>query len=193
MKLLAVDTSAAKMKIYEFYVAASADCSSPIQLFSSTEGKEVDMLQSPDIGSGKLQQGTYECVIMVMSDKITFTPKSTTGVCQAGTEYELDVFRPQGEMYKPSGLLPDGTTVEGAAGEQKIAVYISTLSTSQGSDSNANPFKAPSSSQKTHGIKLASSLKITQDTVGTLVLDTSGRVESSSGTCEMRPPQFGFY
>ncbi len=190
---LGADTSAAKMKIYAFYVAKSADCSDPVELFADEDGKEVDMMKSPDIGSGLLDQGTYNCVIMEMSDTITFTPATTTGVCTAGTEYELDVFRPQGEDYKPTGVLPDGTEVEGAVGEQTMAVYISSLSVSEGGDPSNNAFEAPTASKTNNGIKLASPLEVTKDTIGTLVLDTSGRVESNFGTCDMQPPQFGFY
>jgi hypothetical protein len=192
LKLAGVDTKAAKMTYYEFWLAKEADCSNPIAVFKNTAGKEVDMMVGPEIGSGELEQGTYNCVIMVMSDTTKFTPAATTGNCTIDQEYTLDVFQPQGETYKPTGKLPDGTVVTGAVGAQKMAVYISTMSTSTGGEMDGNPFEAPTASKPKNGIKLTSPMKITADIVGTMVMDTTGRVESNGQSCDMQPPEFGF-
>jgi hypothetical protein len=73
-----------------------------------------------------------------------------------------------------------------------MAVYLSTISTSTGGDPSSNPFEAPSADKTTNGIKLGSALVVTEDTVGTMVLDTTGRVESGDDGCDMLPPKFSF-
>lgn len=185
------DTEQATLKAYEFWIAKNSDCSSAVQVFEDEDGKEVDMNQGPEIGSGEVETGTYNCVIMVMSDTLKFTPKTTSGVCTAGEEFSLDVFQSRGEDVADA-VLPDGTTVEAEASEQKVAVYISTLSTSTGGGENSNAFAAPTSSAKTNGIKLSSAFEVTANKSGTMVMDTSGTVESNSGDCDMQPPTFGF-
>ncbi len=190
--LLGGDTSAAKLTAYEFLMAKSGDCSDPVSIFKADHGKEVDMMTGPEIGSGQLDAGTYNCVIMVMSDKLSFTPKTTNGACIAGTAVDLDVFQPQGETYRPTATLPDGTSVEGTASEQKIAVYISTLSTSTGGGEDSNPMEAPTTSKTTNGIILQSALEVTKDTTGTMIMDTAGKVEPNGDNCDMQPPTFGF-
>lgn len=189
--LLGGDTSVAKLKAYEFLMAKAADCSDAVSIFKDDAGIEVDMMAGPEIGSGQLDVGTYNCVIMVMSDTLNFTPKTTDGACVAGTAVALDVFRPQGETYKPEGKLPDGTAIEGAVGEQKMAIYISTLSTTSGGD-GSNPFEAPTAAKTANGITLSSALEVTADTTGTMIMDTSGKVEPNGSDCDMQPPKFGF-
>jgi hypothetical protein len=189
---LAADTSSAKLTAYEFWISENETCDDPIQVFEDADGKEVDMLDGPSIGSGAVPAATYNCVIMVMSDQVKFVPATTTGVCEAGEEYALDVFRPYSETEIPTSVLPDGTEVVGEAGEQKVAIFISTLSTSTGGGEGGNAFAPATASTKTDGINLDSALVVTEDASGTMVMDTSGKVESNSGDCDMQPPVFGF-
>lgn len=92
---------------------------------------------------------------------------------------------------RPAGKLPDGTAIEGSTDEQKMAIYISTLSTTSGGD-GSNPFEAPTTATTTNGTTLTSPLEVSADTTGTMIMDTSGKVEPNGTECDMQPPKFGF-
>ena len=62
-------------------------------VFSNATATEVDFLARPTLGSGNPPDGTYQCVIIKMSDLIKFTPSATAGLCTAGTQYTADICR----------------------------------------------------------------------------------------------------
>ena len=185
-----VSPSVANVTIYKFAVSASTDCSSPITVFSSTEGKTVDMNAGPDIGSGDLAVGTYPCVIMEMSDAIAFTPATTTGSCTAGTSYTINVCRQFQEGSTITSTLIDGTSVTCTDNAETVAVYISTVAAN--STNTPDPFNAPSATETGKGIKLAAALEVTADTTGTFVMDTTDKIDGSNDTCDLQPPVFAF-
>lgn len=185
------NASKATMTINEFLVSKSDTCSDPVLIYKSDEGKVVDMMAGPEIGSGSIGNGTYPCIMLVMSDNISFTPETTSGACVAETAYTIDVFRPQGETYKPTGTLPDGTAVSGTTEKQKMAIYISTLSTTSGGD-GSNPFAPPTATATTNGIKLTNALVVSADVTGTFVMDSAGKIGPNGSECDMQPPTFGF-
>ncbi len=87
------DPASLKVKVYGVYASTSPQCTNPIQVFLKTTGDYVDLLQNPTLGGGDLPDGTYECVIIKMSDVIKHTPKVTDSTCVAGTEYTGEVCR----------------------------------------------------------------------------------------------------
>ncbi|MGZ3159412.1 MAG: hypothetical protein ACXU7H_10025, partial [Burkholderiaceae bacterium] len=67
---MALDASSLKLKVYAVMASTSALCTSPVTIFSSATPTEVDFLTTPTLGSGSLPDGTYNCIIIQMSDNI---------------------------------------------------------------------------------------------------------------------------
>src|SRR3982750_4341402 len=90
---MALDASSLKLQVYSVMLSTSPQCTSPVTVFSSATPTEVDFLATPTLGSGNPPDGTYQCVIIKMSDLIKFTPMTSAGLCTAGTQYTADVCR----------------------------------------------------------------------------------------------------
>ncbi|MGZ3687699.1 MAG: hypothetical protein ACXVBW_05335 [Bdellovibrionota bacterium] len=184
-----VDTSSTKLKIYKFAVSASALCTNPVTVFSSTAGTSTDILQAPTIGTGTLAKGTYSCVIIEASKLISFVPAANTGTnCVSGTTYSINICS-DGTTSK----LVDGTSVScsgGATNDQKVAFYLTTQSTDT---IGTHAFSPPTLSTDTSsGIKLSSALTISADASGTFVVDGRGAVRDTGSVCDFGPPLFSF-
>ena len=80
---MALDASSLKLQVYSVMLSTSAQCTSPVAVFSSATPTEVDFLATPTLGSGNPPDAAYNCVIIKMSDLIKFTPSSTAGLCTA--------------------------------------------------------------------------------------------------------------
>ena len=189
--LVATTPAMAKLNIYKFAVSASADCSSPITVFSDDDGVEVDMEDGPTIGSGELADGTYPCVILEMDDEIKFTTSAADGSCAASTEYSINVCRQFSDEGTITSTLIDGDTVTCTDAKEKVAVYISTNSATSGGE-GSDPFNAPASANSTSGITLGSALVVSGTTSGTFRMNTANKVDGSNETCDMQPPAFSF-
>lgn len=196
-----INVSELWIKPVQFWVSTSALCTNPIKVFdagSLADAEEADFTRIPPIGSGELPSGTYNCLIMVMSDQVRFLPasNSSSGNCSATTHVTIDVCNNNSVV---TYTLPDGTTGTCQGGirtsrvEQMVAVYISTGSTST-NPAGANAFQAPTSaSDSTKGLNLTSPLIIGGSSASTqFVADTTGKVQDSSGSCDMQPPVWGF-
>ena len=84
--------SSLKLQVYSVMLSTSAQCVSPVTVFSSNSPTEVDFLATPTLGGGNPPDGTYNCVIIKMSDTIKFTPLANDGAfCAANTQYTTDV------------------------------------------------------------------------------------------------------
>jgi len=87
----AVDAESLKVKLYKFYVSLATDCSDPVLVYSNDDPEYANMSGQEELFSEELNDGTYNCVIIEMSDMIKFTPADTIGACEAGTEHTRDV------------------------------------------------------------------------------------------------------
>lgn len=188
--LLASSPSVAKLTVYQFAISKNKDCSDPVVVFSEASGKEVDMEEGPTLGSGDVDNGAYECVIMEMDDEITFTPSETDGSCTADTEYSINVCRQFQEGTTIKSTLLDGSEVTCTDDKEKIAVYISTYSAN--SSDTPDPFNAPESNNSDSGIKLSSKLVVSAAITGQFKMDTTDKVDGSNDECDLQPPVFGF-
>ena len=186
----AADPSYLKVKVYKFAVSTNADCSSPITVLEDSDGVEKDFFSNPKLGAGDIDPGTYPCVMFETSDILKFKTIGSAGAaCEANTEYELEICRADGG----SGQLIDGTAFTCTSGEQRIAFYVSTNSSSTGGGEGTNAFTPPTSAgDATHGINLASALTIAVGGTATFVMDGSGTVDTNGSDCDMQPPAFSF-
>jgi len=184
--------AALKIKLYKFAVSTNADCSNPVVVVDNSSNPQfVDMLGSPNFGSGALASGTYQCVIFEMSDNIQFKVGSDgTGNCVANTTYTLDVSR--GDNYE---LIDgtEGTTNSTYGHDDRVALHISTASTSTGGGAGTNAWLRPTAgNEATRGFKLSGALTVAGDATGTFVVDGTGQVSDGGTSCDMGPPVFSF-
>jgi hypothetical protein len=183
--------SALKVKIYEVWASKASDCSAPEKVIDLAEGVEIDMTQNPQIGSGSIEDGTYECLIVVASDQIKVTPSTNGGSCTAGTEVTQDIC-----LTTFSSTLPDGTTTTcggnpnppGNLQDDTIAIYVSRGSTSTGMGTNTqcnpstslNPFQAPTSANDDcNGVNLPSSVTVNGDLTTTFTIDVQNKLDDT--------------
>lgn len=191
---LNLDPGTLKLKVYSFSVSKSKFCTKPITVFSKSSPETKDVLKSPTFGNGRLAAGKYKCVIIEMSDNISYTPAedSDSGGCDMDEESTQDVCQ-DGD----TSTLLDGTEVECDGDENKVALYLST--TVSGVD-NQFAFEAPDTRGDTEkGIELEKALKITGRGAGKFIVDASEKLcdtadSDCNGTnsCSMEAPVFSF-
>ena len=203
---MALDASSLKLKVYSVMMSTSPLCTSPITIFSSTVPTEVDFLATPTLGSGNPPDGTYNCIIIKMSDIIKFKPSASSTWCHAGTEYSSDVCRADnsGTTRAPDASSAvtacAGTDASVNASVITPAVPVSdvvylylTTNTSAGSG-GGNTFLQPATASSTNGLHLTAPLVISGIARSKFSVNAAGKVgeDSSTQSCGMNPPVFGF-
>jgi hypothetical protein len=125
------DPSAVRMGMYTLWISTNGDCSSPTLVQDYGEAGEVkDLVQSPVLFSAAAADGTYECVIIRMSDVIGFESASSFGTCQANVAYEQDIYREGQSDWKDADLNPIiGTGTDEAPINDHVALVITTDAT----------------------------------------------------------------
>ncbi len=184
-----VDPSSVKIKVYSVDVSKTADCASPVNVFTSAAGTTFDFVTSPTLGGGNPADGTYNCVMLTMSSLLKVTPATTTGSCTAGTEFSTGVCN-TGQFSDT--LTAAGTTAHTActAGDDKVTLYLQTGTTQI---DGGGPFLKPTTTtDHTNGFKLAAPFVVAGTVVGTFVIDFTAGVVSGGGTCGLNPPLFSF-
>jgi hypothetical protein len=177
-----VNPSSILIKIYEMRVSHASDCSNSIVMFSNPNGVVQDFATNPSIGSGAIPNGSYQCIMVKLSNLITFTPATTEGFCSAGVSTTRNVFQAGGNSIS---IDPNGNTING----------IGTTA-----DTTPNPFWAyfkvggGSNDCKTPALActLSSPINISGDRTGTLVVDFDQKIDGTQNPCDMQPPVFAF-
>ncbi|MEO8312194.1 MAG: hypothetical protein ABI520_13555 [Caldimonas sp.] len=190
---LALDASSLKLQVYSVMLSTSAQCTSPVTVFSSAAATEVDFLATPTLGSGNPPDATYNCVIIKMSDLIKFTPSSTSGLCTAGTQYTADVCRSDngGTTQAPDAVgAPNACTGTDAAPVSDI-VYLY-LTTNASAGTGGSTFMQPTGAASTNGLNLTSALTIAGAAKSKFIVNATGKVGDDGVSCGMNPPVFGF-
>jgi hypothetical protein len=186
------DPASLKMKIYGVYASTSPLCTNPVNVFLKGSGDYVDLLQGPTLGGGDLPDGTYNCVIIKMSDVIKHTPKVTDGACVAGTEYSGEVCRADGDLATSLDGAPitcTGDRTGASVGEDTVYMF---MTTAPGASAGDRAFELPLAAGDGKGIKLGAPLVISSITKAKFVVDASGGVVSGGGECGINPPSFRF-
>ncbi|WP_295760700.1 hypothetical protein [Undibacterium sp.] len=189
---MALNASSLKLKVYAIMLSTSPLCTNPFTVFSSI-GTEVDFLTSPTLGSGNPPDGTYNCVIIKMSDNIKFTPSTSGGACVGGTEYVAETCSTNNHGTSNA---PDVATVSTCTGTDAAPVpdivYLY-LSTNPLAGTGGNTFLQPGNTSSTSGIHLSAPLVIAGSARSKFVVNATGSVDGTSGgSCGMNPPAFGF-
>jgi hypothetical protein len=190
---MALDASSLKLQVYSVMLSTSPLCTSPVTVFSSPTATEVDFLSNPTLGSGNPADGTYNCVVIEMSDLIKFKPSATSGSCTAGTEYVADVCRTDngGTTRAPdaTGAPTSCTGTDAAPHADTVYLY---LTTNASAGSGGQTFTQPTSVSSTSGLNLTAPLTIAGNAKSKFVVNATGKVSGADVTCGMNPPVFGF-
>jgi hypothetical protein len=176
------------IKVYGVAVSTSADCSSPVSIFSSDSGSQVDFVNNPVLGGGDIADGTYRCVMITMSDIITATPLATAGTCTAGVPVTGEVC----QNTESTDLLSGSSTshINCVTGEDRVTLFLDTGTTRV---NGGGAFRKPTSTaDATNGYKLSSPFVVSGTSSGTFVADFTGQMDGSGGSCGLQPPAFGF-
>jgi len=180
--------SSVKIKIFEMRLSQSANCSNSITVFSNGAGTTQDMVNNPTLGAGAIPNGSYKCVMVKISNLISYVPVAIDGACVPGTTYQRNIFRAGSTSVDPNGNVIHG---QGATSSDLIEVdfwaYFAIGGTVSGQGNSCN---SPS-----NACTLSTPITITSDRTGTLVTDFDGQIDGSSNggtTCDLKPPSFTF-
>lgn len=220
--MAAVGTSKAEIKLYKAYISANGDCSSPTVFYDAEDDTDnatrtqdangnyyivYDMDGGETITEAAIAEGTYNCVIVKITDFITFSPDADEGAaCVSGQDYTIDVCWDTDDsgtgapVYDPE----NGTTGNCTAAintEDIVWIYISTYSTGTTGE-EVNSWTPPTESgDALNGHSLSTgTINFTTDMTGTFIFGTDDKVQTETippsqggGTrCEMLPSDFGF-
>lgn len=124
-----------KIKLKEVWLSTNANCSGGTRIYNNPSPVGVEITTAPDLGYGRLAEGTYQCVIIVMSDLIEYTASANAGTCTAGQTYTKDLCH-----TGDSSINVDGTTVTCAdSTEDTMTLYVSTASAVGGAQNSLAP------------------------------------------------------
>jgi hypothetical protein len=173
------------LKIYQVYASPHTDCSQPIRIFESQNPSYQDMLQSPQIGSGAIPDGTYPCIMIEMNDVLLARPayNSTSGHCTTSTDIVLDVASGQfGTPYTEHPVTGERTSLINDSGTgQRVWLYMTTTG-----GVASGPWT------RAEAMRLETPLVVNGDKVGIFVADFRGQVQDNFGTCGCEAPVFSF-
>lgn len=122
------DVTRYDVTFYRFYLARDADCSSPILLedYGATP-LEADLLTDPTLFTVTGDPGSYECIVMRISDVFTFVPEETVGPCIAGTTYSVDTYyEGQNDFLDVNGGATVGRGSDAAPVDDMVDIFFST-------------------------------------------------------------------
>lgn len=190
--------TAVRLKIFKFAVSSSPNCSSPITVVDNgSTPTYVDFKGNPSLGSGTLGSGTYPCVIIEFSDRIEVTSEAG-GSCTT-TPFTQDLCGDGTSSQLVSGSTANCTT----AGEDRIAMYLSTASTATGAADAFNPPNCNTAGcTATLGFNLGAALVVSGTSAGTFTVNADnkicggnnydGNTDCTQVSCELLPPDFTF-
>lgn len=196
----AVNPSEVLITVYSIGISTNADCSDPkIVLGDGVTPVEYNFLNTPSLGSNSIAGGTYNCVVLKMSDVIKFKPATSTGSCTAGTQYTIDVCRAGSGNYTPltvSGSTGSYGTNAACTGtstvpvDDKVTLFLSTHSTNNGAGAG-NTFVQPLTAG-TDGYTLNGAFVVSSGQSGTFIVNFNNKIAGGNPTCDLDAPVFGF-
>jgi hypothetical protein len=174
--------SSTLVKVFEMRVSPNTDCSASISVFKTASPTVSDLISNPTFGIGAIPNGTYKCLMIHLSDVITFTPAVSDGAnCVGGTQYTRDIFRAGSTSTAPDGTTITGTGAVSTPSEDDPWAYFKI------GGSNGAGCMSP-----TTGCALGSPLVVSGDHVGTLVIDFDGKIDGTFSPCDLGPAAMSF-
>lgn len=140
-KVLVGSPTSLILKLYAIYISQNEDCTNPEKVADfGAAGKIFNLLDSPTLFAREVTHGTYQCLILKMSDHISYrvdqeavdggVPQEATRACESVTKlHSGDLYRTK-EVGQPDEEWYDietGTTIIGKNEEQVVYIFASTL------------------------------------------------------------------
>ncbi|MEA2722518.1 MAG: hypothetical protein QOH59_289 [Gemmatimonadales bacterium] len=122
------DPAAVRIGMYGLWISPNGDCSNAIlvQDYGATASIK-DFVQTPVLFSADATEGSYQCLLVRMSDVIGFTPATTFGNCTAGADYEGDVYREGESDWKDVDLNTiTGTGTDEVPSDDRVTLVMTT-------------------------------------------------------------------
>ena len=201
------DPSSALVTVYGVAISKNTDCSNASVIGYNSAGTVLDFTKGPSItNAGIVDPGTYPCVILYMSNVITFVPAASVGTaCVAGTTYSRAVCAgincqftsatPNASNVLVYGGLqtPLASSSQDTGNPDKVLLFLSTASTGTGSNNNI-PFQQPTAANWNNGLNLSSPFVVADaGGAGTFVVNFNGQIkDAGGGVCDLGAPTFGF-
>ena len=197
LQVMAQTTSASSLKlsVYSVMVSTSPFCTNPITIFDNATATQLDFISKPTLGSSgsptNPADGTYNCVIIKMSDNILFTPIAAAGAsCAAGTQYTTDVCTTTSNKTVPNSGVTTACTGSGTV--PSVDVVYMYLTTNANASTGSNAFLQPTNAASTNGIKIANPLVVSGNLSSKFIVNTANKVGTGGGACGINAPVFDF-
>ena len=171
------------IKLYSLYVSANTDCSGPqlVQDLGSA-GLDKDFMTNPILFEGSPAAGTYQCVMLKMSDVLNMMPATTFGGCVAGTNYAGDIYRAGDSSWVDVNLnRVAGTGTDSLPADDHVTIFMTR-------DTAAALARGISANQL---VQLQSSLIVPGQT--TFRMDASSAVATNGVQCGIEKPVMSFH
>jgi hypothetical protein len=150
------DPASVLIGMYALWISPNADCSNAVLVQDYGSSPAVkDFVAGPVLFTGEPAAGTYECIVIKMSDAIDFSSASAFGACSTGVVYHQDIYREGESDWKDVNLTTIvGSGTDDAPGDDHVAIVITTDTTAaitRGFSTNqvvplASPLVVPGSS-----------------------------------------------
>ena len=200
--LLGGDPSSVRIKVTGAWISTTSTCDDLKVIYDGSNADYRDfILNPPSVFSSELDPGTYNCVVLRMSDWIKFTPATNQGtMCIAGTEATQDVCAasPTGGNEWANVESPAGTTTPCGVGDIDEQVYV-WISSGTAPTGQTIGFQRPDTAGAAKGIYLAQPLVIEEGKAVTAYFNMNGTGlvgdQSRDGTtkyCGFDQPTFSF-
>lgn len=189
-QVLAGSPTSLAVDLYQIYLGESADCTDIELIEDNGETPEgFDMVNSPTLFSGEVAAGTYNCMVMVISDNMTFRPDDVAeaafpGVCDSETDAVFDIYRTDSDDTAWIDVDGNEITATGTPDEpsvDRVSVFAST--------DPAAAIAALGISENQAG-ELTSGLTVPAEI--TFYADFSDSVSETDGNCWLEGGELGF-
>lgn len=188
----ALDPVELKAKVAAMYMSKSPYCTSPILVFSKTNVLAYDVFGFPTLGvldnQGRDYDGSYPCIILKMSEQITFRANILEGNCSMNNSHTTNLCTPS----HTNTAIDGASTTCSAATDETVYVYLSTASNSNDPDLANQPFSPPTAGDLARGVKLNSPFVVNGNVSGRFVVDATSRINNAGGSCVLSMPKFSF-
>ncbi len=181
--------------MYALYLVENADCTGPqIEVSDpSTAGQPMDIVANPTLVSASPPPATYHCLLMQVSDVLSFQPDATAeathgSVCMQGTTYSFDIYRSDsGDVWKDK----DGNVVVGTGTSEdpeESSTMVGDTLVPGVTTFVTTDLEAATIGHEHQEIPLTAPVTITEETTTlTLYGNYANKVSSSGGLCGMEP------
>lgn len=196
-----VNSASTKFTVYGLWLSPNADCSSPVQVSSSTSGTVVDVTAGGTLGTGSIAAGTYKCLILEVNSVISYVPATSDGgQCVAGTSVSYNTCIVPNSTVNTSKDPTSGATINctGTASTDlngdKVFIYVSENSICSGTLSTnpscngvfTNAFQPPTKvGDAANGFMLSGDIVVSANTTAHFVFDTDNQIDTDAGVCDL--------